>query len=241
MSVLFVSDLHLSEKNFHVLKCFLYILKRFKKIRSLYILGDFFDYWIGFDDKKLFFKKIKIEFKKLQNSGIKCYFIYGNRDFLIDKKIVKQMGFVFLSREKVLNIFGQNILILHGDALCTNDFWYQIYRKLVCNKFFKKLFFIFSLSIRKKIVKFIRKNSKFSNRKKSKIVLNINTNTVIKKFKKYKVSFMIHGHIHIPLIDKIKINKKNCFRIVLSDWNKQGSFVEVSSKKIQLIHFLLKN
>lgn len=238
MTVLFISDLHLSEKNLYIVKKFFrFLRKKNKEIKSIYILGDFFDYWIGFDHRKWFYKKIEFEFKKLQKLGILCYFIQGNRDFLINEKFAKKIGLIFLSNEKVLKIYNKNILVLHGDILCSDDFWYQFYRKLVYKKFFQILFFFLPLIIRKKIAKLIRKRSKLSNKKKSKFFLNVNKKSVIKKFKQYKVHLMIHGHVHFPLISKINLNGKKYCRIVLSDWNKIGTFVKINKKKIRLIRF----
>lgn len=69
---------------------------------GLYILGDFFEYWIGDDDLNPFYEKILSEFKKIRDKNIPCYFIHGNRDFLIGKKLLKYYGIKLIYSEKVL-------------------------------------------------------------------------------------------------------------------------------------------
>ena len=51
MGHLFVSDLHLSRTRPEPLERFLSLLeRRDPRVRSLYILGDLFDQWLGDDD-----------------------------------------------------------------------------------------------------------------------------------------------------------------------------------------------
>ncbi|MFN6887076.1 UDP-2,3-diacylglucosamine hydrolase, partial [Proteus mirabilis] len=69
----------------------------------------------------------------LKNAGVPCYFIHGNRDFLISSRFAKESGMTLLPQEKVLKIEQHRILILHGDTLCTDDDAYQRYRKKVHN------------------------------------------------------------------------------------------------------------
>ncbi len=46
-----------------------------------YILGDFFNYWVGDDDNNPLHQQVANELKQLTDRGIPCYFIHGNRDF----------------------------------------------------------------------------------------------------------------------------------------------------------------
>lgn len=233
MSFLFVSDFHLSNNNPVLLERFLFFLNR-EVIQSsgLYILGDFFEYWIGDDDSNPFYKRIFLEFRKIREKNIPCYFIYGNRDFLIGKKLLQRNGIKLIFSEQILHLYGKKILILHGDVFF-NNFFYKSYKKIVFNKIVQKIFLYLPLRIRRKIALRIRKRSKFINKKKVKF--HICKNSVINKFKKEKVDYIIHGHFHHQFVNKIFIGKKKYYHICLSDWSDYGSFVKIDSKNIKLV------
>ncbi|MGP1945236.1 MAG: UDP-2,3-diacylglucosamine diphosphatase [Arsenophonus sp. ET-KM2-MAG3] len=238
MAILFIADLHLNEKEPIITIGFLHFLsEQASHAKALYILGDFFDYWIGDDYQNSLHKTIAKKLKELQNKGVLCYFIHGNRDFLINKKFAKESGLTLLSEEKVLTLHGYTILILHGDTLCTDNISYQRYRKRVCNRYLQKLFLLLPLSIRYFILKKIRKNSQSRAQFNLKYFRDVNKQTVINKFRKYQVDLMIHGHTHQSAIHKINIDTRILYRVVLGDWHQNGSVIKITPQTIELIHF----
>ncbi|MFP3014456.1 MAG: UDP-2,3-diacylglucosamine diphosphatase [Arsenophonus sp.] len=242
MSILFIADLHLSEKDPTITARFLHFLReQASQAKALYILGDFFDYWIGDDDCNILYKYIAKELKKLQSKGVVCYFIHGNRDFLVGKKFAQESGIILLSSEKKLTIHGHDILILHGDTLCTDDITYQIYRKRVHHQWLQRLFLSLPLSIRHFIVKKISKKSHSYSKLFSKCTIDVNTQTVIEKFQKYKVDWMIHGHTHRSFVYEINLNGKILHRAVLGSWHKKGSVIKITHNNIELINFFFIN
>ncbi|WMY96552.1 MAG: UDP-2,3-diacylglucosamine diphosphatase [Arsenophonus sp.] len=240
MGILFIADLHLQEKKSDITIGFLRFLKnQATQAQALYILGDFFHYWIGDDDPNILHKAIAYELKKLYEKGVLCYFIHGNRDFLLGKTFAKKSRMILLPKEKVIKLYGHQILILHGDILCTNDISYQRYRKRIRNRCLQKIFLDLPLSIRHFLAKKIRKNSQSVSLLKQKYITDVNEKTVIEKFKKYKVDWIIHGHTHRPGIHKIIINGKILHRGVLGEWQKNGSAIKITNKTIELINFSL--
>ncbi|MGP1959018.1 MAG: UDP-2,3-diacylglucosamine diphosphatase [Arsenophonus sp. NC-CH8-MAG3] len=238
MAILFISDLHLSEKNPSITVSFLRFLReQASQAKALYILGDFFDYWIGDDDPSLLLELIVQELKKLKSKGVSCYFIHGNRDFLLGKKFAKESGMILLPAEKTLTLHGHNILILHGDTLCTDDISYQRYRKRVYNRWLQKLFLALPLSTRHRIAERIRKNSQSAIRRKPEFITDVNKQTVIEKFRKYQVDWMIHGHTHRPATHEINVNGKILYRAVLGAWDQNGSIIKITPKTIELFYF----
>lgn len=65
----------------------------------------------------------------LVDSGVPCYFIHGNRDFLIGKRYARESGMTLLPEEQVLDLYGRRVLIMHGDTLCTDDTGYGVSRQ----------------------------------------------------------------------------------------------------------------
>lgn len=233
MHTLFISDLHLSHNHPKITRAFFTFLnKRAIYADALYILGDLFELWIGDDDNQFLHAKVASELLKIKNQGVPCYFIHGNRDFLIGKNFADQSGIILLPQEIFIKLYGKKILILHGDILCTDDVKYQFFRYFMHQNWIKNLFLSLPLFIRKYIVSYL-----FFKKKNLKKLIDVNVDTVINFIKKYEVSYMIHGHTHKASINNINI--LNTKRIVLGAWYKKGSMVEVNTKSIILIEFIL--
>src|SRR5699024_6877187 len=129
---LIVADIHLNEAEPDIIDGFLRFLQQeATKAKALYILGDLFEFWIGDDDPNPLHQKISDALLALSEQNIRCYFIHGNRDLLLGKRYAKRSRLALLPSETVINIGGQNILLLHGDELCTFDKGYQYYRRIV--------------------------------------------------------------------------------------------------------------
>ena len=103
-----------------------------RKADALYILGDLFEAWIGDDDPNPLHRQMAAAIKAaVSDSGVPCYFIHGNRDFLLGKRFARESGMTLLPEEKVLELYGRRVLIMHGDTLCTDDAGYQAFRAKV--------------------------------------------------------------------------------------------------------------
>ncbi|OTA21266.1 UDP-2,3 diacylglucosamine hydrolase [Xenorhabdus beddingii] len=238
MNTLLIADLHLSEQEPAITAGFLRFLREDAvHAESLYILGDFFDYWIGDDDPNPLHTKIAQALNELQQKGIPCYFIHGNRDFLLGSRFARESGLILLPQEKVLELYGKRILILHGDTLCTDDIGYQQYRQRVHTPWIQRLFLLLPLFIRLKIAAKMRAGSQYANRQKSELIMDVNQQAVIEHFEKYQADWMIHGHTHRPAIHDVHMGDKTVRRGVLGAWHHQGSMFKVTETSIELISF----
>ncbi|MCG3885911.1 UDP-2,3-diacylglucosamine diphosphatase [Photobacterium leiognathi] len=235
MTTLFISDLHLSASRPDMTDCFLrFMAEDTANIDALYVLGDLFEMWIGDDEESPFLQQIKQAFKTLTDSGIPCYFVHGNRDFLIGKRFSQQTGVQLLPEHSVVDLYGKPTLILHGDTLCIEDEAYQRYRKKVHNKFIQWLFFRIPLSKRIQIGEKFRNNSSKNNQMKSQSIMDVTASEVVRVMKKFHVDQMIHGHTHRPDIHSLTVDDKPATRIVLGDWYEHGSVLVVTPDGYQL-------
>ena len=143
MTTLFIADLHLCTEEPAITAGFLrFLAGEARQADALYILGDLFEAWIGDDDPNPLHRV---------DSGVPCFFIHGNRDFLIGKRFARESGMTLLPQEKVLNLYGRQVLILHGDTLCTDDAGYQAFRAKVHQRWLQTLFLALPLCIRKRV------------------------------------------------------------------------------------------
>ncbi len=236
--ILFIADLHLCSEEPAITAGFLrFLAGEARKAQALYILGDLFEAWIGDDDPEPLHRQIASAIKELVDSGVPCYFIHGNRDFLVGKGFARLSGMTLLPEEKVLELYGRKILILHGDTLCTDDLGYQAFRQKVHNPVIQWLFLALPLFIRKRIAARMRAGSKAANSSKSMAIMDVNPQAVLNALTRHQVQWMIHGHTHRPEIHSLTARGKPAFRCVLGAWHTHGSMIKVTREDVELIPF----
>ncbi|VFP86908.1 UDP-2,3-diacylglucosamine hydrolase [Candidatus Erwinia haradaeae] len=236
-NTLFIADLHLCNQAPSITSSFLKFLNyEARYIDALYILGDLFDSWIGDDDPNPLHDYLAFSLRQL---SIPCHFLHGNRDFLLGRNFAYRAGINLIPDEYVLEVYGQRLLIMHGDTLCANDILYQSYRQIVQCRWVKNLFLAIPIYTRKHIASIIRDYSKRVNNNKKIEIMDVHPQLVTEIMHAYRVSILIHGHTHRPAVHKLEIYGQPAQRLVLGDWNQQGSMVRVSHNDIQLVTFSL--
>lgn len=238
MATLFIADLHLCTEEPAITAGFLrFLAGEARKADALYILGDLFEAWIGDDDPTPLHHEIAVAIKSLADSGVPCFFIHGNRDFLLGKRFARESGMTLLPDEKVLDLYGRKVLIMHGDTLCTDDAGYQAFRAKVHQPWLQTLFLALPLFVRQRIAAKMRANSKAANSSKSLEIMDVNPQAVVAGMEKYQVQWLIHGHTHRPAVHELTANRQPAFRVVLGAWHSEGSMVKVTPDDVELIAF----
>ncbi|QHM96022.1 UDP-2,3-diacylglucosamine diphosphatase [Kosakonia sacchari] len=238
MATLFIADLHLQTEEPAITAGFLrFLAGTAREADALYILGDLFEAWIGDDDPNPLHQQIAQAIKAVVDSGVPCYFIHGNRDFLLGQRFAQACGMQLLPQEQVLNLYGRSVLIMHGDTLCTDDAGYQAFRAKVHQPWLQKLFLTLPLFIRRRIAAKMRAGSKAANSSKSLSIMDVNQHAVVEAMEKHQVQWLIHGHTHRPAVHELTANNAPAYRAVLGAWHSEGSMVRVSESDVELIHF----
>ncbi|EKM6455601.1 UDP-2,3-diacylglucosamine diphosphatase [Cronobacter dublinensis] len=238
MATLFIADLHLCSEEPAITAGFLRFLGgAAREADALYILGDLFEAWIGDDDPEPLHRDIAAAIKALVASGVPCYFIHGNRDFLLGKRFARESGMQLLPEEKVLELYGRRVLIMHGDTLCTDDAGYQAFRAKVHKPWLQRLFLALPLRIRRRIAARMRAGSKASNNQKDLAIMDVNPQAVVDAMTRQRVQWLIHGHTHRPAVHRLEANGKPAHRVVLGAWHSEGSMIKVTPDDVELIAF----
>ena len=220
MATLFIADLHLCVEEPAITAGFLrFLAGEARNADALYILGDLFEAWIGDDDPNPLHRQMAAAIKAVSDSGVPWYFIHGNRDFLLGNRFARESGMTLLPEEKVLELYGRRVLIMHGDTLCTDDAGYQAFRAKVHKPWLQTLFLALPLFVRKRIAARMRANSKEANSSKSLAIMDVNQNAVVSAMEKHQVQWLIHGHTHRPAVHELIANQQPAFRVVLGAWH----------------------
>ena len=100
MKTLFISDLHLEADKPEIGNQFLAFLEgEARDADALYILGDLFESWVGDDDPNEHYAEMKNALRALVDSGVRVYFMHGNRDFMIGVDFAHETGVQILPED----------------------------------------------------------------------------------------------------------------------------------------------
>lgn len=233
---LFISDLHLAAETTAINKAFIrFCREQAPHAEALYILGDFFNAYIGDDIQSSFHKKIEAELKRLTNAGLPVYFMHGNRDFFVGKKFCRRTGVVLLPDPTVIDLYGRPTLLMHGDSLCTADTNYQKYRKRVRSKLTYFLFMCLSKKRRQRIADQARAKSMANVKTLDPALMDVTNEAVLKALISHQCTQMIHGHTHKPAAHNISLQGRTCKRYVLGDWHPAGIYLRADAEQIELV------
>lgn len=223
---LFISDLHLEENRPALTRAFLHFLEhQAPAAETLYLLGDIFDLWVGDDAMTPFHHAMAAALKRLADQGTRVMLMHGNRDFMLGQDFCKAAGATLLPDPTVINPYGQPILLMHGDLLCTQDVHYQRMRRILRNPLINWLLRNLPLQFRLKLAGKIRQTSRSLTRKKDTTIVDVTQDEVIRTMQAHQVDTLIHGHTHRPAIHPFTLTdgqgEKPAIRYVLGDWSDQ--------------------
>ena len=234
-----ISDLHLSPEEPALVQAFLALLDdclALPQLKRLFILGDWFEVWIG-DDAYLSLSEnarrthwltpLIVKLKKLRVAGCEILVMHGNRDFLLGQPFCSLFGGELIYEPYTLTVGKQNYRLEHGDALCTDDKKYQFFRKMMRNRLTQWYLLSKSLEKRLAIADKMRQKSQQNNANKAAYIMDVNDNAVLEAITNNDA--LLHGHTHRPDIHQATNDKK---RYVLGDWrllNKDARQSKVSA------------
>ena len=255
MKTWFISDLHLDAQQMGITRTLLAFFSTLDtQTDAIYILGDFFEYWVGDDqldvtlqaalstldvesteDKPL--HAVIRALRELSGRGIRLYFQHGNRDFLVGERFAQATGCTLLPEQVVVDLYGTPTLLMHGDSLCTDDVEYQQARKLLRHPQWQQQFLSQPLATRLAQAQAMREQSRESMQGKDYTILDVNQQAVNTVMQTAGVTRLIHGHTHRPAVHEWQNATGNKLqRIVLGDWHEgHPSYLFADSQAIKLM------
>ena len=242
MTTLFISDLHLDASRPAITELFgQFLLREARSADALYILGDLFEAWVGDDDPSEVGAYVAANLRQVADSGVPVSFIRGNRDFLVGQDYAARAGFRLLPDPAVVMLYGKPTLLMHGDLLCTDDVAYQAFRTQTRDPAWQEKFLSQPLPARLAFAAQARAASQAhqSGMKKSdnaqfETVTDVTPSAVESTFTRFGIDTLIHGHTHRPKMHTLRVDGRDCQRIVLGDWYEQGSVLRVNAGGMQL-------
>jgi len=239
-TILLISDLHLEPARPDITRAFLHFLDTTAvEASALYILGDFFNVWIGDDDDAPLGHDISRALLTLSAGGTAVFLMHGNRDFLMGEAYARACGATLIPEPFVLHHQDIDYLLMHGDALCTRDTQYQAFRQLVRDPAWQKDILAKSLQERRTFAEHARAQSISMSSNKAEDIMDVTPETVISIMLTHCVATLIHGHTHRPAVHGITVDEHPARRVVLGDWDSQGWYVRIQGQQLDLLSFAI--
>lgn len=220
--IFFASDVHLSSDTPAITARFMSFLERARReAQSVYLLGDIFESWVG--DEDLGLKAYQPVFKALKETaqaGVAVYFMAGNRDFMVSKQVLAELGIELLEDPYVLSTPNWQFVLSHGDLYCTGDVNYQEFRAKVRIPENQAKFLRLPYWLRRAIASWIRWRSK-GRRYDAQTgrITDVDLGTVEDEARRFGYATMIHGHTHRPATHDVIVDGIHVERWVLADWS----------------------
>lgn len=233
---IFIADLHLTGKKPMTLLSFFWFLRTTaKRYAELFILGDFFEYWIG-DDGAEPARPIVKALRRYAAAGHKVYIMQGNRDFLIGPEFCASCSATLLAPQVALTVegeFGQKrILLAHGDEWCLNDPEYQEFRAQMRDPEFQRMAYSMTVADRIAYAKNARAKSKENKTVRTQAMMDVVSEAIARDAEALDCTAVIHGHTHRPAA----YPNEAVPRFVIPDWEidkvvrRRRGWIEINSQ-----------
>ena len=237
------SDIHLGPNSPATAAAFYNFLKEAARCAdSLILAGDVFDAWIGDDVARQPDPWLRDALNSLKATAdrIPLWIGRGNRDFLVGEELLGYAGAQALPEPALLKTSAGTILLAHGDEYCTDDAGYQRFRGLVRRPGVQRAYLSLPLAVRRGIADWARRRSMHSNQYKSTQIMDVAPAAIEQALREAEASMLIHGHTHRPARHQIRVNGRQCERIVLPDWDldhpgqERGGWVAIDDHGVRI-------
>jgi UDP-2,3-diacylglucosamine hydrolase len=236
VAILFISDLHIDATRPEITEQFLEFLRsQARGADALYILGDLFESWVGDDAADVAQSAAIAGLKSFTAGGVPCFVMHGNRDFLLGREFCSNAGVHLLPDPLIVTAYGEPVLVMHGDALCTDDRAYQRLRATVRDADWQRQFLALSVAARRTLAGAARVGSQAHTAAMEYAITDVNAESVAAALRMAGTATLLHGHTHRPAIHPLQVDGRGCTRIVLGDWYTQGSLLRWDASGPELV------
>ena len=236
MRRLFISDLHLDEQRPDISRALFAFLRDIAPgAGALYILGDFFESWVGDDDDSALIREVKAALRALSDSGTALFFMHGNRDFLIGEDFCTATGATLLDDPCVIELDGEPLLLMHGDSLCTGDTEYLKFRQTLRSPAWQAEVLAKPLAERHALARQLRMASGEANSNKAEDIMDVSPDAVIQALRQHNCRRLLHGHTHRPARHPLQVDGQSAERIVLGDWDHLARYLQAENGQLELL------
>jgi UDP-2,3-diacylglucosamine hydrolase len=137
MRTIFIADAHLQHESDIRYQAMIRFLEELRgNTETLYIMGDFFEFWIGYPETPFTHYLPLLELlHKLHKSGTKIIYFEGNHDFHMGAFFTDTLEAKIFPGPATLDIAGKRSYLCHGDQANPADIPYKLLRLVFHSSF----------------------------------------------------------------------------------------------------------
>jgi len=234
MKSIFIADAHLrhpDDDNYQLLLHFLSEIRG--KAKTLFILGDLFEFWIGYNEKNFpHYLPLLDSLVKLTKSGVEIVYFEGNHDFHLGKFFSETLRATIYTNPAIVEIDGKKVYVCHGDQINSRDYGYRLFRFLLHNSATKALFPLIPTALVFRIAQNLSSRSKKHHQKRN---IKKDYNRLLGHFAdgQFRIGCdaVVTAHFHFP---HLKVAENGNTLLSLGDWITQFTYGEFSAGKFSL-------
>jgi UDP-2,3-diacylglucosamine hydrolase len=223
MRDVFLADAHLrhpDDANYQRLLQFLQ--EQQGQIRTLYLLGDIFEFWVGYRHV-VFAPYVPLleSLRRLRAAGAEIVYVEGNHDFHMGSYFRDVLGCRVLPDGGAIELGGRRVYLGHGDLANADDRGYRLLRRLLRSPVLRGMISLLPPDWTWGIAQWASRRSRRggADRQRRWAPEAILLQHARQRFEEgYQV--VITGHFHYPLL---RVNLQGTL-LALGDWIEQYSF-----------------
>lgn len=223
MRDIFIADAHLrraDDRNYQLLVAFL--ASQRGRLRTLYLLGDIFDFWVGYRHVVFSAHVPLLEvLRELRTEGTEIVYVEGNHDFNVGPFFTQTLGCRVLPDGGAVDLDGRRVLVAHGDLVNPHDTGYRVLRRALRSRPMRLAMALFPPDWTWEIAHWASRQSGKGHAAKRErwVPREMLTSHAIRRFAEgYRA--VVTGHFHAPLLEETAEGTI----LSLGDWITQYSY-----------------
>ena len=235
MRTIFLADAHLAgpeDLNYRLLLRFLHGLEG--NTDTLCIMGDLFDFWLGFPGNPLReYDEVIAALRSLVSGGCRLVYFEGNHDFHLGRVFRDQLRAEIHTSPAVLNIQGRRLFLCHGDQINDSDHGYRLLRFSLHNRLVASLVNVIPASCAQWVRKRLQHDSRSRYGYKARrwdypgIIRDF-----ARRLRRSGCDGLVTGHFHLPLCEQLDGTP---FTVLsLGDWIDRFTYGEMDNGILSL-------
>lgn len=238
MRAIFIADAHLVspiDLNYRLLLRFLNELEG--KLDTLYIMGDLFDFWLGFPSNPYpQYDAVIDALERLAQGGCRLVYYEGNHDFHLGTIFSERLKAEIHTGPAIECVQGKRLYICHGDQINAADRLYRLLRFLLRTRLAAAGVRCFPPKWAEIIRKGLQKRSQAGYSVKTarwdyrQILLDF-----ARKLQQQGCDGLVAGHFHLALCESIPGAPFTL--LSLGDWMEQLTYGEMQDGELRLMTY----
>ena len=238
MRTIFLADAHLkapTDDNYLQLLRFIHDLEG--KIDTLYIMGDLFDFWLGFPSHPFRqFDAVLDALERLVAGGCRLVYFEGNHDFHLGDVFAKRLRAEIHAGPAIETVQGKRLYLCHGDQINKNDRYYRLLRFILRSRMVAASIDCFPPSWALKVKSRLQRSSQASYQIKRE---RWNYREILLEFsrhlQKQGCDGLVAGHFHLALQEMLA--GRPFILLSLGDWMGQYTYGEMLDGELRLMKY----